>query len=85
LYLNIAQTLAVFNIAASETVLRDLDPESMFLPGVVSHPAAFKASIKPRSAKHEALIRSIEKSHPWEESDAELLGSVKYSGYLQVL
>ncbi|OHE90778.1 cytochrome P450 [Colletotrichum orchidophilum] len=50
---------------------------SMVLPnictGVISHPEPFEISIKPRSAEHERLIRSIEQTYPWEESDAKTL------------
>jgi cytochrome P450 len=62
LYIKIAQILAVFNIDK----------------GVISHPAPFKIAIKPRSPRHEALIRSIEKIHPWQKSDAEVLESIPH-------
>ncbi|KAH7253445.1 cytochrome P450 [Fusarium solani] len=73
LYLNIAQSLAVFDITRDDQVAQ---PEIWFTPGVVSHPEPFKATIMPRSPHHEKLIRSIEKVFPWEESDAGILESM---------
>lgn len=73
LYLNIAQSLAVFDITRGDQVAQ---PEIRFTPGVVSHPEPFKATIKPRSSHHEKLIRSIEQVFPWEESDAGILESM---------
>jgi len=72
-YLNVVQSLAVLKISKVVENGREVDPEVNFLPGVVSHPAPYKTSVKPRSLKHEALIRSIEKIHPWQESDAKKL------------
>lgn len=78
LYINIAQTLAVFNIDKPIENGQTLDPEVKFLSGVISHPAPFKTAIKPRSPSHETLIRSIEKIHPWQESDAKVLESIPH-------
>ncbi|EEU37635.1 uncharacterized protein NECHADRAFT_53484 [Fusarium vanettenii 77-13-4] len=50
LYVNIAQSLAVFDITRGDPVAQ---PEIRFTPGVVSHPEPFKATIKPRSPHHE--------------------------------
>lgn len=76
LYLNIAQSLAVFNIKSGVD-----DPASAvkFTPGVVSHPEPYETIIKPRSLGHEKLIRSVEQTHPWQESDAKILKSMSYS------
>lgn len=77
LYINAAQSLAVFNFGKGiDEIGREVDPVVNFLPGVVSHPAAFKATIKPRSAQHEALVRGIEKTNPWQQSDAKILQNV---------
>ncbi|KAE9372779.1 putative cytochrome P450 oxidoreductase OrdA-like protein [Stipitochalara longipes BDJ] len=76
LFLNIAQTLAVFQISKAIEKGQVIDPSVSFLPGVISHPTPFKTSITPRSQHHEALIRSVEQIHPWQESDAELLEMV---------
>lgn len=79
LYLSIVQTLAVFNITKDLKNGQKVEPILDFEPGVVSHPAPFKCSIKPRSPHHEKLIRSIDDTHPWEESDGEVLKSMSYS------
>ncbi|KAF1811944.1 putative cytochrome P450 oxidoreductase OrdA-like protein [Eremomyces bilateralis CBS 781.70] len=73
LYLSIAQSLAVFSIGKPVENGKEVEPVAKFDPGVVSHPAPYKCMIKPRSSHHEALIRSIEKDHPWQESDGKTL------------
>lgn len=78
LFLNIAQSLAVFNISKVVENGKEVEPVVKFQPGVVSHPAPYKTAIRPRSPQHEELIRSIEKVHPWEESDSQWLESIKY-------
>jgi hypothetical protein len=78
LYLNIAQSLAACNISKVIEDGREIDPIVNFQPGVVSHPAPFQTSIKPRSPRHKGLIRSIEQVYPWQESDAKVLESVTY-------
>ncbi|KAI8315325.1 Multifunctional cytochrome P450 monooxygenase [Colletotrichum sp. SAR11_59] len=71
LFLNFAQSLAVFNIESPIVHGKVVEPEAEFNPGVISHPAPFDVSIKPKSPHHEKLIRSIEDRFPWQESDAE--------------
>lgn len=79
LYLSIAQSLAVFNIT------RPKDPETgkleepvvAFKPGVISQPAPYKCTITPRSKEHEALVRSIEQTYPWQRSDAKALEGIE--------
>ncbi|KAF9872128.1 cytochrome p450 oxidoreductase [Colletotrichum karsti] len=71
MYLNFAQSLAVFNINKPIDDDNVVEPGMMFLPGIISHPAPFKVSITPRSPHHERLIRSIEEKFPWKESDAK--------------
>ena len=78
LYINIAQSLAAFNINRPAVNGQEIVPEIHFLAGVVSHPAPFKAVIRPRSGQHEFLVRSIERIHPWEESDAQMLEKISY-------
>jgi len=73
LYLNIAQTLALFKISKGYENGDEVEPVIKFEPGVVSHPAPFKNSIKPRSSCHEHLIRSIEEVYPWQKGDGEIL------------
>lgn len=71
LFLNFAQSLAVFNIASPIIDGNVVEPEAEFNPGVISHPAPFDVSIKPKSLHHEKLIRSIEDRFPWQASDAK--------------
>ncbi|KAE8153917.1 cytochrome P450 [Aspergillus avenaceus] len=73
IYLTIAQTLAVYDITKPIRDGKEVDPQPLFGNGVVSHPAPFDVSIKPRSAGHEELIRALEKRYPWEESHADEL------------
>lgn len=78
LYLNIAQSLAVFDISKKIENGREVECKVAFTPGVVSHPEPFENTVKPRSPRHEKLIRSIEQTHPWEESDSKVLDSIYY-------
>lgn len=74
IFLNIAQSLAVFNIGKGKTTDGvDIEPDIGFKPGVVSHPHPFTATITPRSEKHEQLVRDIEKVFPWQRGDADIL------------
>jgi hypothetical protein len=77
-FLSVAQSLAVFNISKPVRNGEVQDVSLKFLPGVISHPAPFKLSIFPRSEEHRQLIQSLEQQYPWEKSDAEALGSVKF-------
>lgn len=76
-YLSIAQSLAVFSITKPIENGKEVEPTVAFQPGIISHPVAFKATIKPRNAKAEALIRSIEEEHPFTPSDAPSLINLK--------
>ena len=75
LYLSIAQSLAVFSISkpVDSKTGKKLEPVVAFEPGVISKPAAYQCNIEPRSSQHEALVRSVELTHPWQESDAKAL------------
>lgn len=73
LFLSVSQSLAAFNIAKEVENGVEVDVEAKFQPGVISHPAPFRYQISPRSKEHEELILSVEKLHPWEESDAPAL------------
>jgi hypothetical protein len=77
-FLSIAQSLAVFNINSISQTAQATMESLRFQPGIISHPVPFKASIKPRSHKHELLVRSVEMEHPWEESDSKRLEGIKY-------
>ncbi|KAF4120606.1 Cytochrome P450, partial [Geosmithia morbida] len=73
LYLNVAQVLAVFDIGKEVQGDKEIEPTIKFTPGIISRPEPYQNSVKPRSPHHEMLIRSIEKTHPWEESDGSVL------------
>ncbi|GJD03177.1 cytochrome P450 [Colletotrichum higginsianum] len=73
IFLNVAQTLAVYSLTKPVRDGRVVEPRIKFTSGVVSHPEPFEISIKPRSARHEGLIRAIEETFPWEQSDAQTL------------
>ncbi|TDZ15801.1 O-methylsterigmatocystin oxidoreductase [Colletotrichum orbiculare MAFF 240422] len=77
LFINIAQSLAVFNISKRVEDGREVEPTIKMAPGIITHPEHFETSIKPRSYKHEQLIRSVEKTYPWEESDAKTLQEMR--------
>ncbi|XXG99338.1 hypothetical protein Hte_005675 [Hypoxylon texense] len=77
LYLNIVQTLAVYNISKYVENGREIDPIVHLEPGIISHPVPYRNLIKPRSPHHEKLIRSIEDIFPWEESDSKALESIR--------
>ncbi|EIN10379.1 cytochrome P450 [Punctularia strigosozonata HHB-11173 SS5] len=60
-WLSIASALAVFDITkAKDESGREIVPETEMLPGTISHPRPFKCNIKPRSAKAEELITSVD-------------------------
>ncbi|KAI1035635.1 hypothetical protein LB504_006129 [Fusarium proliferatum] len=73
LFLNMAQTLAVFDIRVKPGAEM---PKAEFTSGVVSHPMPFETTIKPRSSEHRELIESIERMHPWQQSDADTLANL---------
>ncbi|KAK3291639.1 cytochrome P450 [Chaetomium fimeti] len=75
LYLNIAQSLAVYKF--TKPVGRDgkkVDVDVKPTPGIVAYPSEFGFRIEPRSEKSEELIREFERRHPFDKGDAELLG-----------
>lgn len=78
LYLNIAQSLAAYNIRKSvardgkEIEVDHVKPK----PGILSYPTEFDFRIEPRSEKHVQLVRQLEQQDLWDKSDAELLDSV---------
>ncbi|KAF5571206.1 oxidoreductase [Fusarium pseudoanthophilum] len=73
LFLNMAQSLAVFQIKVKEGAEM---PRAEFTSGVVSHPKPFETAITPRSPEHRELIEAIERVHPWQKSDADTLASL---------
>lgn len=77
LFITIAQSLAVFDISKVTENGKIVEPELKFEAGIVSHPVPYGASIKPRSAAHQALIENAEQEYPWEEPDVEALNMTK--------
>ncbi|KAK7961647.1 cytochrome P450 [Apiospora aurea] len=75
-WLTVAHSLAVFDISGSPSQ-KTKSGGSRFLGGMVSHPAPFEATIRPRTPGHDALIREVERTHPWGESDAKELENIK--------
>ncbi|RYC62135.1 hypothetical protein CHU98_g4072 [Xylaria longipes] len=76
-WITIAQTLAVFDIGKGRDMDgREIENRVLFTSGITTHPLDFKATIKPRSPQHEALIREVETLHPWEKSDAKEVESI---------
>jgi hypothetical protein len=76
-YLNIVQSLAVFDITNAmgndgNEVEVDVKPK----PGVLSYPTEFDFQIKPRSEKHVHLIERFSQEYPWETSNADQLESM---------
>ncbi|KAI0888728.1 putative cytochrome P450 oxidoreductase OrdA-like protein [Annulohypoxylon maeteangense] len=76
LYLNIVQTLATFKISKYLKDGQEISPILKFEPGVIRHPVPYKNVIKPRSPHHEALIKSLEGTYPWQESDSKTLANI---------
>lgn len=78
LYLHIAQSLAVFKFCkAIDKNLQEVELDVKIKPGVLAYPTNFDVNVRPRSEKHAQLIRELERQHPWEPSDAEILEGVK--------
>jgi hypothetical protein len=76
LYINIVQTLAAFNITKSiDKDGKEIEVDAKPKPGILTYPTEFQFQVVPRSQKHVDLIRRVELEHPFEASDAGLLGS----------
>jgi len=78
LYLNIVQSLAVFDI--SKAVGKDgneIEVDVKPKPGLLTYPTEFEFQITPRSEKHAELIRQFERQDLWEAGDSELLESIE--------
>ncbi|GAW20575.1 hypothetical protein ANO14919_100830 [Xylariales sp. No.14919] len=70
-WLTIARALAVFDIGKGVDESGDeIEQAIKFIPGLVTRVEPFKATFKPRSPQHEALIRQAEELYPWEQGDA---------------
>ena len=59
IWMSIAMVLAVFKIEKPIVNGKPVEPSTEFTSGTVSHPPPFDATIKPRSAKAEALLHSL--------------------------
>ncbi|KAI9162740.1 Cytochrome P450 monooxygenase CLM2 [Paramyrothecium foliicola] len=74
LFITISRILAAFDISkAVDDNGKVIEPELKATSGLVSHPATFPFTIKPRSVRHEELIRAVEVEHPWDLSDSKNL------------
>lgn len=73
IFLTIAKTLAVFEIAGPK---EGEGCPILFDSGLISHPHHFEAKIKPRSAKHAELIMEVEHKQPRAESSSEILKNI---------
>ncbi|KAI1358522.1 cytochrome P450 monooxygenase [Xylaria arbuscula] len=70
-WLTIARALAVFDISKGlDESGQEIEQTIKLLPGLVNRVEPFKATFKPRSPQHEALIRQAEELYPWEKGDA---------------
>jgi cytochrome P450 len=77
LYIIMVKSLATFNMCkAVDKDGQEIEPNCQPKPGVLTYPTEFDFRVEPRSEKHVQLIRQIEREHPWEAGDAELLESV---------
>lgn len=77
LYLNIARTLAAFNIGkAIDDGGRETEVDVKPGPGILTYPSKFDVRVEPRSARHVELIRQMEEQYGLEIGDAELLEDV---------
>lgn len=76
IFIAVTQILAAFDIrkAVDEHGV-EIENKLVITPGVAVHPGKFSYQIVPRSAKYEELVRQVEREHPWQDSDADLLGS----------
>lgn len=74
LFITISRVLATFDITrAVDDEGRELEVKLEPKPGLLCHPAPFPYKIRARSKEHADLIRSVERDHPWEISDARFL------------
>ena len=78
LFLTIAQSLAVFNIGKAVNANGvEVEPMVKMEPGVVSHPAPYRNSIRIRSKQCGELLRRVEQRWPWRDSDADVLRQIR--------
>ncbi|OAQ67966.1 cytochrome p450 oxidoreductase [Pochonia chlamydosporia 170] len=68
LFITIARLLSTFTVRKGAG-----EAKRVFTPGLIAHPAEFSYEITPRSEKHAAYVRAIERDVPWEKGDSGLL------------
>jgi hypothetical protein len=79
LFLTIAKSLAVFNIAKiSKANDTGSDLSGAFLPGMISHPFPFHINVCPCSEDAGTLINSVETEDPWVKGDPEVFDQFKW-------
>ena len=77
IFLTISKSLAVFDITKPlDANGHIVEPNVQYIPGLVSHPAPFEATIKARSARHIEMILEVEKTHPYRGSSAKELEAI---------
>lgn len=68
LFITIARLLSTFTVRKGAG-----EAKRVFTPGLIAHPAEFSYEMTPRSEKHAAFVRAIERDVPWEKGDSGLL------------
>jgi cytochrome P450 len=69
IYLTIAMSLAAFEIRKPDGV----DVQADFLPGITSHPAPFKMSVRLRNERYRDMVCSVLDEHPLNSRDADVV------------
>ncbi|KAL2784224.1 cytochrome P450 [Aspergillus keveii] len=69
IYLTIAMSLAAFEIGKPQGV----DVQADFLPGITSHPAPFKMTIRLRDERYRGMVRSVLDEYPFDSEDADVV------------
>lgn len=78
-FLSIAMSLWALDIRkARDEKGNVIEPKVYFTAGKVSYLDPFKCDIRPRSVKHDQLIRTVEDEHPMPDGDAALLEGLKW-------
>ncbi|TDZ33336.1 O-methylsterigmatocystin oxidoreductase [Colletotrichum spinosum] len=77
LFLDFAQSLAVFNFEKPIVNGQVMEQKLDSMPGTISHVGAYETRIRPRSAQHEGMVRSLEKKYPWQNSDRGTLNRLR--------
>ncbi|KAI0427503.1 cytochrome P450 [Xylaria sp. FL1042] len=79
IWLNIACILAAFDITKPKSEEGEaIEPDVGFTPGIISHAMPFRATIRPRSNDHEALIREVGALQQWESNHAQEIRGMEF-------